>query len=96
VQLRKKGMSFNTIYRKSLDGFYCERFDGWLHFLYSGEPVLCCMDYNRETCFCESIKNKTIEELFSSSFFLDLIKKGIGMIESEEDFICKRCGSPGG
>lgn len=95
-QLIERGMSFDTIARESLKGFYCVRFDRWLHFLYTGEPILCCMDYNRETAFCNSIKDKTIEELFSSPHFLELIKKGTGIISSEKDFICKRCISPGG
>ena len=95
-QLKDKEMSFNTIIRDDLNEFYCMRFDKWLHFLYTGEPILCCMDYNRETAFCENIKDKTIEGLFSSRRFIELIKKGTGMIESEKDFICKRCISPGG
>lgn len=95
-QLRDKGMNFNFTFRDDLNEFYCVRFDRWLHFLYTGESILCCMDYNRETAFCENIKDKTIEGLFSSSRFIELIKKGIGMVESEDDFICKRCISPGG
>ena len=96
-QLKDKGIiSLDGFSRESLDDFYCVRFDRWAHFLYTGEPILCCMDYNRETAFNESISNKTIEELFSSSYFLELLKKGTGIIESEDDFICKRCFSPGG
>lgn len=91
IQLKNKGMSFNTIFRKNLDGFYCVRFDRWLHFLYTGEPILCCMDYNIETAFGESVKDKTIETLFSAPRFLELIKKGTGVIDSEKNFICKRC-----
>ena len=82
--------------RKDLSGFYCVRFDRWLHFLYSGEPILCCMDYKRETAFGASVKDKSIEELFSSASFKGLIRKGIGEVDSEENFICKRCISPGG
>lgn len=96
VQLKKKGMSFNAVERKDLCGFYCVRFDRWLHFLYTGEPILCCMDYNKETGFGASVKDLTIEELFSSEQYNELIKKGIGMMESEEGFICKRCICPGG
>jgi hypothetical protein len=96
IQLKDKGMSFNSIARESLDNFYCSRFDKWMHFLYTGEPILCCMDYNRETSFDDSITNKTIEELYASQRYIDLIKRGTGMMPSEDNFICKRCFSPGG
>lgn len=94
-QLKDKGMSLN-VFREKIDDLYCPRFDRWVHFLYTGEPILCCMDYNKETVFDRSIKDKSIEELYSSPYFLDLISKGTGMIDSEKDFICKRCISPGG
>ena len=92
-QLRSKGRFFNTTFRKNLRGFHCQMFDRWAYFLYTGEMVLCCMDYNKETVFGD-IENSTIEEIFSSPNFLKLIKKAIGLIDSEEDFICKRCDSP--
>jgi len=95
-QLKKGGNSFNKIIRKDLNGFYCWRFDRWVHFLYTGEPILCCMDYERETAFGCTINDNTIEDLYSLPIFSDMIKKGIGAIKSEKDFICKRCISPGG
>lgn len=94
-QLKNRGMTFD-IYRENLDNFYCIRFDRWAHFLYTGEPILCCMDYNRETAFPDSIKNKTVKELYTSEHYKNLIKKAIGKIDSEDSFICKRCISPGG
>lgn len=95
-QLKIKNMSFNRTFNENLRGFYCNRFDRWLHFLYTGEPILCCMDYSRETAFHETINEKSIEELYSSKQFHELLKKGTGQIESGRDFICKRCVSPGG
>jgi len=94
--LQNRKMSFNTIFRENLKGFYCVRFDRWLHFLYTGEPILCCMDYERKTAFNASIQDHTVEELYGSSFFYELVKKGVGLTEAEENFICKRCASPGG
>lgn len=94
-QLTHKGVDFN-VYREELKDFYCSRFDQWLHFLYTGEPILCCMDYNRETVFPDGINTKTIEELYSSDHFTTILKKATGLTESEDDFICKRCISPGG
>lgn len=63
-QLKDKGMSLNTS-REKLDNLYCPRFDRWVHFLYTGEPILCCMDYNRETVFNSNINDKSIKELYS-------------------------------
>lgn len=94
-QLTNKGLNFNYC-RKDLMGFYCIRFDQWAHFLYTGELILCCMDYNRETVFNTNINEKTFKEIFTSPYYLDLIKKGCGINPSERDFICKRCISPGG
>lgn len=95
-QLRDKNMSFDSVFRETLNGFYCVRFDRWMHFLYTGEPILCCMDYNKKTAFEQSIKDLTIEELFSSPHFIDLLEKGTGMKSSQKDFICKKCFCPGG
>lgn len=94
-QLSEKGMGLG-VSRNSLEGFYCDRFDQWVHFLYTGEPILCCMDYNKETAFGASIERKSFEELFCSERYIELISKGAGLTDSEKDFICKRCISPGG
>ncbi|MBF0541818.1 MAG: hypothetical protein HQK91_10260 [Nitrospirae bacterium] len=94
-QLTDKGLNFDFC-RKDLKDFYCIRFDKWLHFLYTGELILCCMDYNKETVFDSNINDKTIKEICESPYFIDLIKKGTGMSPSDKDFICKRCISPGG
>jgi hypothetical protein len=54
------------------------------------------MDYNRETVFPNGISTKPIEELYSSDYFTTMLKKATGLIGSEDNFICKRCISPGG
>lgn len=95
-QLRKRNMSFNRIFRENLEGFYCWRFDRWVHFLYTGEPILCCMDYEKETGFGKTVKELSVRELYLSPGYREMLKKGIGLIDSEKDFICKRCISPGG
>jgi len=95
-QLKNKNMSFNHIFNDNLNGFYCVRFDRWLHFLYTGEPIFCCMDYSRETAFGETVNENTIDAIYNSEHFRTLIKQGLGLQESEVNFICKRCVSPGG
>ena len=94
-QLNDKGVSFN-VYRENLKDFYCVRFDQWVHFLYTGEPILCCMDYNRETVFPNGISENSIEKLYTSEHFHTMLRQATGLQDSEKDFICKRCISPGG
>lgn len=94
IQLKEKNLSFNKIFRSSLQDFYCNRFDRWVHFLYSGEPILCCMDYNRETVIPLSENKIDVENIFKSPEFVQMIRKGCGMDESEDHFICKRCINP--
>jgi len=67
----------------------------YLHVLYNGDVVLCCMDYHRETVF-GNLKNQTIEEIFNSDKYKNIYKQVIGEKESPDNFICKRCSSPGG
>ena len=94
-QLKDKGMTFDVL-RTDLTNFYCSRFDQWVHFLYTSEPVLCCMDYNRETAFDGSVELTKIKDLYRSERYLELLRKGTGLCTSAKDFICKRCISPGG
>jgi len=92
--LKDQDFHFDAIIRENLSGFYCGRFNRWMHFLFTGEPILCCMDYHRETAFENTIENASILELRDSERFVELIEKGCGLRESEKDFICKRCVCP--
>jgi len=67
----------------------------YLHVLYTGEVVLCCMDYHKETVF-GNLKEQTLEEVFNTDEYKNILKQVVGEIESPDDFICKRCMSPGG
>jgi len=93
-QLKEKNLSFNKIFRTSLEDFYCNRFDRWVHFLYSGEPILCCMDYNRETVIQLPKNEIDVESIFRSQNFVEMVRKGCGLDQSADDFICKRCSIP--
>ena len=95
LELPYKGMSVGGSFRRNLENFYCVRFDRWAHFLYNGQPILCCMDYTRETAFGPEGKSP-LRELFDGDAFRGMIAKGCGRAESDPDFICKRCISPGG
>ncbi len=93
--IKRNEFNYNMIARESLENFYCERIDRWIHFLYTGEIVLCCMDYHRETVF-GNINEKSLFEIFYSKEYEELKLKSTGFIKSEKYFICKRCFSPGG
>jgi len=83
------------VVRRGLRGFYCRRFDGWLHVLYNGELVLCCMDYQRETAFGD-LTDRPLRSIVSSPAYRELIAQGCGVQGSPRRFICKRCPSPEG
>lgn len=74
----------------------CWRIKEWLHILYDGDIILCCMDYHKETVMGNINDFESLEELLTSSRFLEIMRKSLGLIESEEGFICRRCLSPGG
>ncbi len=65
-------------------------YDGWLNFLVDGSVILCCMDYVKESVI-GNIKNQTLQEIFNSAIYKAAIEKAAGRIESEENFICKKC-----
>jgi hypothetical protein len=92
-QIQRNEINFSRIVRSNLKGFYCHRFDQWAHFLYTGELILCCMDYKKKTVF-GSIGDNSLKKIYSSDEFVNLIKKTTGMIPSPGDFICKKCISP--
>lgn len=85
----------NEIVRPDLKGFKCPRISNWLHFQYTGELVLCCMDYHREQVFGDIVQDD-LDTILSGATFLELKKMVTGEKDSPDDFICKRCISPGG
>lgn len=92
-----EGWNYDKIVRK-IDKdhpFDCLRIHGCLHVLYNGEVVLCCMDYKKEVVIGD-LKRMSVKELFESERWLEVKKMVKGEIETPDDFICKRCLSPGG
>jgi hypothetical protein len=83
------------VIRRGLRGFHCRRFDGWLHVLYNGELVLCCMDYVKETAFGD-LSSEPLSCILASAQYRQLIARGCGLERSDRTFICKRCPSPEG
>ncbi len=85
----RNDLSFN-FRRKSLDRFKCNRVDQWLHFLYTGELILCCNDYNKE-CILGDITKCSLKEILNSTERNEIIDMVEGRKKSPDDFICKRC-----
>lgn len=75
--------------------FHCSRLDEWIHIMYDGRIRLCCMDYHGEVKL-PSLVDTWLLDYFQSEEYTTLIKQVSGRIESPDDFICKRCTSPGG
>lgn len=75
--------------------FYCSRVDRWVHIGYDGTLYLCCHDYHR-TEKLPSLKEISLIEYFESAAYQNLYAKVTGQTESSDEFICKKCISPGG
>lgn len=94
-QIERNELGYSKVIRPDLKGFYCARVDQWLHFLYTGELILCCMDYKRNTVFGD-IREKNLSDIYNSEKILKLCKQTTGKASSPDNFICKKCTSPGG
>lgn len=93
--IRSRPIRLKAPVRTDLAGFSCPRPQGWLHFLYTGELILCCMDYHRETVFGD-IAREDLDAILAGPAFGALLARIAGKEASPPDFICKRCISPGG
>lgn len=93
--IRRNHLRLNQPIRPDLHGFACPRVDQWLHFLYTGDLTLCCMDYHREAIFGNIVEN-SLQDILEGQPYLRLRNMVTGVIDSPTDFICKRCISPGG
>lgn len=75
--------------------FACRRIDEWIHFMHDGSIRICCMDYHHEVKL-PNIHEMSLLDYFHSDEYINLVKMVRGDIDSPENFICKRCTSPGG
>jgi len=66
-----------------------------LHVDNEGLVVACCMDYEREEAYGDMNK-QTIRDVFYSKEYDRFVNMAKGNISSPDDFICKKCMSPGG
>jgi len=93
-----EGWDYDKIVRKidKNHPFNCIRLsNGCIHVIYTGEVTLCCMDYFRETII-NDLNKISIEEHFKSDSWKNMCDMVTGRKESPDNFICKRCMSPGG
>lgn len=93
--IRRNEIKSLKIVRWDLRGFQCSRLTNWLHFLYTGEVTICCMDYHREEVFGD-VTRISLRDILEGPTFNNLLDRAEGRAPSGDDFICKRCISPGG
>jgi hypothetical protein len=63
--------------------------------MYNGDIRLCCMDYHHEVVL-PNINQMSLLDYYHSREYHDIVSKVSGRTESPDNFICKRCISPGG
>ena len=63
-----------------------------IHIVENGDVIMCCMDWKREVIL-GNVKKQSIYEIWNSEKYNRIRNKRDGNIDSEDDFICKRCES---
>ena len=100
IQRTERGANLNNygIVRQidSKHPFNCVRFDEVLHILWNGDIIACCMDYKKEISNLGNLNDMTIKEYYESEPYIKWYTQGTGLMDSPDNFMCKRCVSPGG
>jgi len=89
----RKANLLNIDFRRKIDKqhpFHCSRVDNWIHFMYDGTIRICCMDYHGEVKL-PNIREISLVEYYRSREYREMVDMVSGKMESEDDFICKRC-----
>lgn len=60
------------------------------HILYTGQVVLCCMDYRRVT-YLGDLREESLAAIWQGDRRRRLLQMLFGQREAEEDFLCSRC-----
>jgi len=68
----------------------CTRPTQWIHIMWNGDIRLCCQDYHGEVKL-PNLNDMSLMEYFNSKEYHNIAQKVRGTIESEDNFICKRC-----
>lgn len=74
---------------KGCNSIWC---DDMMHILYNGDVVLCCMDWRRTTVVGNVFKS-SLYDIWHSAKYRTLREKVMGLVPSEEAFLCKSCES---
>lgn len=61
-----------------------------IHIVENGDVILCCMDWKREIVL-GNVRKQDIYEIWNSKIYNEIRDKRDGKIDSEDNFICKRC-----
>ena len=96
--VKMKNWEFGNAFSRTIDKFHsfsCNRYISGLHILFDSSVVPCCMIYNKEEVW-GNLKNQPLKEIWNGEKRKDFIDRAIGIKKSDENFICRRCMSPGG
>lgn len=77
------------VFIKKLDGCLGSKHE-FFNFLFDGTMILCCMDYRRQTVL-GNIKHQSLQDIVNSELAQNMWAKVEGNIDSDDDFICKKC-----
>jgi MoaA/NifB/PqqE/SkfB family radical SAM enzyme len=64
----------------------------WFHIHANGKVVLCCQDWFQEEVLGD-VNYQSISEIWNGEKYLNMLDKVFGKIESNPNFLCKRCES---
>ena len=78
------------IHHQELYGCLFNRQSEWLHVLYNGDVILCCMDWNRETVI-GNLNEQSLDDIWGGEAFENIRAKVSGDTKTGNNFICKKC-----
>jgi MoaA/NifB/PqqE/SkfB family radical SAM enzyme len=80
----------NNMMHKRLAGCLEKRPGRSIYITYEGKVLLCCQDY-KERCVAGDLKKEDLDDILRQERYAELRAKSMGLVESEPDFICKKC-----
>ncbi len=86
----RAGFYTNTIYHHTIRGCKRKRNNEWINFHINGDMIICCMDWKKEVII-GNICEQTLNNIFNSPTYREMLLKTTGKIKSEFYYICKRC-----
>ena len=96
--VKMKNWEFGDTFSRTIDEFHpfdCWRYRTGLHVMYNSDVICCCMEYSHKNVW-GNLKKQSLKEIWNGEKRKDFIDKAVGLKESDDDFICKKCLGVGG